>query len=186
MLRFCEPFRCASRLKSGPSPIHPFAGIWQAHNIAEKPTWRVNRRLSETSAPETAPAGAAVRQAWLVARRGGGICRRPCARQTGRERRDREPTELLETQGPGEARAAGKAPLLMVAARKRGARPNASAIVTRRAETLQGLGEATGALSPAKMGHKRTRRNRARSRPEVGRRRAARLFPALRLTNAFL
>ena len=36
-------------------------------------------------------------------------------------------------------------------------------IVTRRAETLQGLGEATGALSPAKMGHKRTRRNRAQT-----------------------
>jgi len=47
----------------------------------------------------------------------------------------------------------------MAAARKRGARQIASAIATRRAETPQGLGEATGALSPAKMGPKRTRRN---------------------------
>lgn len=146
---------------------HPPPAVSQAHSIAQKPTCRVNRRLSETSALETAPAGAAVRQAWLVARRGGGIGRRPCARQTGRERRDREPAGLSETQGPGEARAAGKAPLLMAAARERGSRPNASAIVTRRAETLQGLGEATGALSPAKTGPERTRRNRARSRPKV-------------------
>jgi len=58
----------------------------------------------------------------------------------------------------------------MAAERKRGARQIASAIATRRAETPQGLGEAMGALSPAKMGPKRTRRNRARSRPEVGRR----------------
>jgi len=77
----------------------------------------VNRRLSETSALETAPAGAAVRQAWLVARRGGGICRRPCGRQTGRQRRDREPAGLSETQGPGKARADQKVPLIIAAAR---------------------------------------------------------------------
>jgi len=65
----------------------------------------------------TAPAGAAVRQAGFVARRGGGICRRPCARQAGRERRDREPAGQSETQGPGAARAAQKAPLIMAATR---------------------------------------------------------------------
>jgi len=151
--------------------IHPQPVIWQAHNIAEKPTCRVNRRLSETSAPETAPAGAAVRQAWLVARRGGGICRRPCARQTGRERRDREPAGLTETQGPGEARAAQKAPLPMAAARKRGARQNASAIVTRRAETLQGLGGADRRREPKRsQGRACWARSRARSRPKVRRR----------------
>jgi hypothetical protein len=128
--------------------IHPSSVIGQAHGIAQKPTCRVNRRLSETPALETAPAGAAVWQAGFVARRGGGTCRRPCARQTGRERRDREPAGLSEMQGPGEARAAGKAPLLMAAARKRDARQNASAIVTRRAETPQGFGGARRAHSP--------------------------------------
>ena len=139
-------------LSSRHSEFHPLLAIGQAHSITQKPTCKVIGRLSETSVPETAPAGAAARQAWFVARRGGGSSRRPCARQTGRERRDREPAGLSETQGPGEARAAGKAPPLMAAARKRGARPNASAIVTRRAETLQGLGEAPDARSPREDG----------------------------------
>jgi len=150
--RFPIRFPRIWRMQSCHSEFHPLLAIGQAHSITQKPTCKVIGRLSETSVPETAPAGAAARQAWFVARRGGGSSRRPCARQTGRERRDREPAGLSETQGPGEARAAGKAPLLMAAARKRGARPNASAIVTRRAETLQGLGEAPDARSPREDG----------------------------------
>lgn len=38
------------------------------HSIAQKPTGKVNWRLFKTSALETAPAGAAVRQAEFVAR----------------------------------------------------------------------------------------------------------------------
>jgi hypothetical protein len=78
---------------------------------------------------------------------------------------------LTETQGPGEARAAQKAPLPMAAARKRGARQNASAIVTRRAETLQGLGGADRRREPKRsQGRACWARSRARSRPKVRRR----------------
>ena len=77
-----------------------------------------------------------------VGDRGGGASRRPVSGCSRGARRDRGPAGPKETQGTGEARAAGKAPLITAAARKRGGRQYASAIVTRRAETLQGLGGA--------------------------------------------
>ena len=64
-----------------------------------------------------------------VGDRGGGASRRPVPGCLRGARRDRGPAGPKETQGPGEARAAEKAPLIMAAARKRGARQYASAIV---------------------------------------------------------
>ena len=171
---------------SGTSAYHPVSAIGQAHSIAQKPTCKVNGRLSETSALETAPAGAAVRQAEFVARRGGGICRRPCARQVGRERRDREPAGSSETQGPGAARAAGKAPLIMPQ------RESADRGHMRQRSSPKGPRPLRGSVKPrvredsAKTEPQRTGRNRARSRPKVGRRRPAPLTLPLRLTSMFL
>lgn len=87
-----------------------------------------------------------------VGDRGDGASRRPVSGFSRGARRDRGPAGPSKTQGPGEARAAGKAPLFMAAARKRGARQYASAIVTRKAEPLQGSVERASDARPSAAG----------------------------------
>ncbi len=97
----------------------------------------VGVRVSET---ETAPQERQAR-AKHVGDRGGGGSRRPVPGCSRGARRDRGPAGPSKTQGPGEARAAGKAPLIMAAARKRGARLNASDCHPQGQDPL-GVGEA--------------------------------------------
>ena len=106
----------------------------------------VGIRVSETG---TAPAGAAAGTRGHVGDRGGGVSRRPVPGCSRGARRDRRPAGPSKTQGPGEARAAGKAPLIMAAARKRGARLNASASSPEGPRPFRGSVERTADASPS-------------------------------------
>jgi hypothetical protein len=126
--------RCRARGPSGPRQARAIGTAEPARRAAA-----VKTASAKQERPPQEPQQA---RAVHVGDRGGGASRRPVSGCSCGARRDRGPAGPKETQGPGDARAAGKAPLIMAAARKRGARQYASAIVTRRAETLQGLGGA--------------------------------------------
>ena len=125
---------CRARGPSGPRQAYAIGTAEPARRAAA-----VKTASAKQERPPQEPRQA---RAEHVGDRGGGASRRPVSGCSRGARRDRGPAGPKETQGPGEARAAGKAPLVMAAARKRGARQYASAIVTRRAETLEGLGGA--------------------------------------------